>query len=172
MVQGDLVPWRPSPLRELQFGEWLRDALQRGMVAGRAHNPDVALLVTQVRAHGLALHGPAPGSLLPAVPAGDVRTAIHAMLPGLLAHLAGEALHALLTLARMWVTLGDGRIVSRDNAVAQLLPRLPPGHRAVFERARDAYLGRGPNDWSGWEARVQAAARWIAPRLGGGTGGT
>jgi len=32
VVRDEVVPWRYPPLRELQFGEWLREALQAGIV--------------------------------------------------------------------------------------------------------------------------------------------
>lgn len=56
---------------------------------------------------------------------------------------AGEARHALLTLARTLTTLEAGRIVAKDRAADHVLGLLPLKHRPTLTRARDAYLGRG-----------------------------
>ncbi len=65
---------------ELQFGEWLRDALLSGVVEPEpAENPDLAVLITMVRQTGRALIGPAATDLLDAVPRADL---VRAMLDG------------------------------------------------------------------------------------------
>ena len=165
VVHDAIVPWKPPAVRELQFGEWLRDALLAGETGTAELDPDLALLLTQARANGIAIRGPAPASLLPAIPAQDMRDAMYAMLPELARNLIGEEKHALLTLARMWVTLDRGDIVSKDVAAAIVAPQLPEAHRAALERARAVYLGDADDDWRGWETRVEACAHAIASTL-------
>lgn len=156
VVESDLRPWRHPARRELQFGEWLRADLEAGSVPPPVEDPDLALLLTQARAHGIALLGDAPMQLLPEVPPADIRAAMYAMRPEVARNLVGEEMHALLTLARMWVTLDGGEIVAKDVAAARVLAWLPETLRAPLERARDVYLGRCADDWHGWETRVQA----------------
>ncbi|UNK42432.1 aminoglycoside adenylyltransferase family protein [Luteimonas sp. S4-F44] len=158
VVERDIHPWRHPARRELQFGEWLRADLEAGIVAPPVEDPDLALLLTQARAHGLALLGDAPGRLLPTVPRSDVRAAILSMRSEVARNLVGEEVHALLTLARMWVTLESGEIVAKDVAADRVMTRLAEDRRAPLRRARDIYLGRCPNDWRGWAARVSACA--------------
>lgn len=165
VVHEAIMPWRHPAMRELQFGEWLRDALLAGETMAADTDPDLALLLTQARANGIAIRGPDPASLLPAIPAQDLRDAMYAMLPELARNLVGEEKHALLTLARMWVTLRTGDIVSKDAAVAIVAPHLPEAHRAALERARDVYLGDADDDWRGWDAHVEACARGIESTL-------
>ncbi|MCD9028995.1 DUF4111 domain-containing protein [Luteimonas sp. BDR2-5] len=162
VVLADMAPWRHPARRELQFGEWLRDGLQAGDVPHAVPDPDLALLLAQARAKGIALHGPAPAALLPEVPARDVRAAIVAMLPDVARNLAGEELHALLTLARMWVTLRSGDIVPKDAAATRVDAWLPEAHRPALAHARAIYLGQRPGDWTGWAPRVAACARFMA----------
>ncbi|MCD9032160.1 DUF4111 domain-containing protein [Luteimonas sp. Y-2-2-4F] len=162
VVLAAVSPWRHPAMRELQFGEWLRDALAAGRVPPAEPDPDLALLLTQARANGIALHGPAAATLLPEVPARDARDAIVAMLPGVAQHLDGEELHALLTLARMWITLRCGDIVPKDVAAARVDAWLPEAHRPALARARAIYLGDLANDWTGWSPHVAACARFMA----------
>ena len=162
IVLADVVPWRHPARRELQFGEWLRDTLEVGAVPPAEPDPDLALLLTQARSRGIALHGPAPAVLLPEVPARDVQAAIQTMLPEVARNLAGEARQALLTLARMWVTLRGGGIVSKDVAAARVDAWLPEAQRPALARARAIHLGQQPDDWRGWSAAVAACAACMA----------
>lgn len=166
VVHADIVPWRHPARRELQFGEWLRAEVSAGVIAGPVPDPDLALLLAQARASGITLLGPAPEALLPPVPARDIRAAIHAMRHDVARHLAGEETQALLTLARMWVTLASGDIVAKDAAVARVLPHLPPDCRAALEHARATYLGAHAQGWSGREREVAACAAALQAAIG------
>ncbi|MDR7192050.1 putative nucleotidyltransferase [Luteimonas terrae] len=131
VVEADIRPWRYPARRELQFGEWLRADIEAGFVASAVEDPDLALLLAQARAQGIPLHGDAPDVLLPEVPQADIRGAILAMRPEVARNLVGEELHALLTLARMWVA-GD----RRDRR--QGCRRRPCAGAAAGRRARTA----------------------------------
>ena len=67
VVRDEVVPWRNPPLRELQFGEWLREELQAGII-----DHDLAILLTQVRQHSVRLVGPLAPDLFDAVPQADL----------------------------------------------------------------------------------------------------
>lgn len=165
VVLSEISPWRHPAMRELQFGEWLRQELMEGVIGDRQSDPDLALLIRQARSQGVALHGPDPARLLPIVPDSDIRAAMLAMLPEVAGNLAGEEKHALLTLARMWVTLTTGAIVPKDAAVDRIAPELPPTHRSVLLQARDAYRGVVAEDWSRWQPQVAACADYLAQTL-------
>lgn len=158
IVEADIRPWRHPARRELQFGEWLRADIEAGIVSPPVDDPDLALLLAQARTHGIALHGDAPHALLPDVPRADIRAAILAMRPTVARNLVGEEVHALLTLARMWVTLATGEIVAKDVAADRVLSQLSTEHRPALQRARAVYLGELPDDWRGWDAPVGACA--------------
>jgi len=165
VVTSAILPWRHPAQRALQFGEWLRDELSSGTIAGPTCDPDLALLITHARRHGISLHGPEPADILPCVPTADLQAAIRALLPEVAANLVGEEKQALLTLARMWVTLRSGTLVSKDEAAARLAAHLPPEHRVAMNRARDVHRGELADDWSGWEAQVAACVRQVVEMM-------
>ena len=74
------------------------------------------------------------------VPHEDLRRAIVAGVPELLADLASDTRNVLLTLARVWTTLATGTVTSKDAAASWALDRLPDRHRPVLARARSLYL--------------------------------
>ncbi|WP_407352834.1 aminoglycoside adenylyltransferase family protein [Luteimonas sp. R10] len=162
IVLSDVTPWRHPARREFQFGEWLRAELQSDSMPPPQTDPDLALLLTQARAKGMSIKGPAPDALLPAVPAEDIRRAIATMLPEVAQNWLGEEKHALLTLARMWITLQTGDIVAKDAAASRVSAQLPAEHRPALERARDVYLGSTPDDWRAWQDRVASCVGHMA----------
>ncbi|GAA2260586.1 nucleotidyltransferase [Streptomyces ruber] len=145
VARDDVRPWRHPPRREFQYGEWLREEYERGTVPEPADDPDLAPVLTMTLRGGTALYGPPPAEVLDPVPAEDLRRAVLAGVPGLLAGLESDTRNVLLTLARVWTTLETGDIRSKDAAAAWALDRLPPGDRPVLAHARAAYLGHEPD---------------------------
>ena len=144
----DIRPWRYPPSRELQYGEWLRDEFEAGLIAGRTPDPDLATLLTMALAHGRALHGPEAAAIIDPVPADDLLQAIVEGVPGLLADLEGDEANVLLTLARIWLTLTTGEIRPKDSAAAWAIARLPEANRAALARARAIYVGDAADEWT------------------------
>ena len=179
VVHSDVVPWRYPPRLELQYGDWWRRAFEAGDTdPWAAEDPDLAILLTVVRASGRAMVGPPPAEVLDPVPPADVARAAVAGIPGLLDDLAPDTRNVLLTLARIWATLVTGSILPKDAAADWAVRRLDGAHREVIERARDAYrLGLR----EAWDDRMDAvtacAARLVAeidaanPALGSPTDG-
>ncbi|MFD5024663.1 aminoglycoside adenylyltransferase family protein [Streptomyces sp. NPDC058373] len=147
VVLGEVVPWRYPPRQEYQYGEWLRDAYERGEVPAQRTDPDLAPLISMVVADGRALAGPSPGEVLPQVPPADLARAVTAGVPELLAGLADDTRNVLLTLARVWVTLATGAIVPKDAAAEWALARMPEEHRGALAHAREVYLGEAEESW-------------------------
>lgn len=170
VVLPAIDPWQHPAMRELQFGEWLRPALLAGAVLRPEVDPDLALLIVQAREKGVALFGPPPESLLPEVPRDDVRSAILSLMPEVAKNLAGEEKHALLTLARMWVTLQTGEIVPKDVAASRIGSLLPATHRPTLERALAVYLGTADDDWREWQDRVAGCVRYMVDAMREWTG--
>jgi len=156
LVHGDIRPWRYPPPMDFQYGEWLRAEFDRGNVESeKPLNPDVAILVTAVLGASVALIGPPAAELLDPVPAADLRRALTDEIPSLLADLPTDTRNIVLTLARIWLTLGTGEIRSKDSAADWVLERLPPEHRPVLARARAIYLGDEPERWDDLGDRLQ-----------------
>ncbi len=105
-MRRDVVPWRYPPVMDFLYGEWHRLDYRAGMIPERAETPDVATLITMVRATGQPLAGPPAAGLLDPVPHADLRRAIVAGVPALLDDLLPDTRNVLLTLARVWRTAG------------------------------------------------------------------
>ncbi|MEV7284464.1 aminoglycoside adenylyltransferase family protein [Streptomyces sp. NPDC093252] len=143
VTRAAIDPWRYPPVCDFLYGEWLRKEYGRGYVPGPEPMPDLAPLLTMARAADTPLYGPSARTLLPVVPHADLRRAIVAGVPELLAELATDTRNVLLTLARIWTTLVTGDIRSKDAAAGWAAERLPARHRPVLEWARRGYLGEG-----------------------------
>ncbi|MFB6841596.1 aminoglycoside adenylyltransferase family protein [Streptomyces sp. NPDC056361] len=165
VVHADVRPWRYLPVCEYLYGEWLRDDFERGATPAPAPCPDLAPLLTMARAGDLSLHGPLPSVLFEPVPEADLRAAIVAGVPELLADLAGDTRNVLLTLARILTTLRTGRIRSKDGAAAWVLGELPEEHRPVLAAARDQYLAGEYGDWEELLPEARAHAAYIAEAI-------
>lgn len=153
-----LRPWRYPPRRELQFGEWLRTDLQAGRFEPPMADHDLAILVTKLRQHSLALLGPPAQELFAPVPAADFRRALADTVAQWNAppDWQGEERNILLALARTWFSARTGAITTKDAAAAWAAERLPAQHRALMESAALAYRS-GEDDAQAWPAEQVAA---------------
>ena len=159
VVQGEVRPWRYPPRCDLLYGEWLRDGYERGEpAAAEEHALDLAPLLTMVLQGNRPLFGPPPSALLDPIPPDDLRHAIVAGIPGLLADLAADTANVLLTLARIWTTLATGAVRAKDQAADWALERLPPEARPALTHARAIYVDGLPDDWPGEVEAIRAAA--------------
>jgi streptomycin 3"-adenylyltransferase len=164
VVQDGVRPWRYPPACEFLYGEWLREDFERGRTPVPGPNPDLAPVLTMVLLADAPLLGPGPAELLDPVPAADLRRAIVAGVPELMEELATDTRNVLLTLARVWSTLGTGDIRSKDAAAAWAAARLPAGHRPVLARARAVYLGEEDEGWGGLD--VRSCAEYLVRVIG------
>ncbi|OLT12304.1 nucleotidyltransferase [Actinomadura sp. CNU-125] len=164
VVETAVRPWRYPPVREFQYGEWLRDEYERGLVPAPEPSPDLAPLVTMVLMGNAPLFGPPPSRVFGAVPHADVVRAVVGSVPELLGELDGDARNVVLTLARVWATAATGEIMPKDAAAAWALPRLPAEHRPVLARARAVYLGEEDERWDDLRARLRPHAEFVRRR--------
>lgn len=150
--------------RDFQFGEWLRADISSGWVPQPTDDPDIVLLAAGALSRHRVLRGPALEDVLPAVPLSHLREAALRVLPGVIQNAAGDERNALLTMARILVTMRTARIESKDAAAAILLPSLPPPERGLMERARSGYLYGDDGDWTGDALRVRELPQRLAGR--------
>jgi hypothetical protein len=169
--QSQVRPWQPSPVVELVYGEWLRDAFARGEIPDVGPMPDLAPEVVLALRGNRALAGPPPAEVLDAVPPAALRRAVVAGVPQLLSDLAGDQRNVLLTLARIVATLETDEILPKDAAAELVAHRLPPGPtRDVLLIARQMYLD-GVNDeaagaaWADSKPTAQAAASQLVGEI-------
>ena len=152
---SEIDPWRYPPSIDFQFGEWLRAAFERDETPWTPRtSPDLATLLTVVVRDGYPLLGPRAAELIPAVPRSDLDRAMLDSIAPLLLDLEDDTTNVLLTLARIWSTLSDGTIRSKDAAADWALALLPTEHRPVLEHARAVYLGEAEERWDGHDGRI------------------
>ncbi|KPV00086.1 adenylyltransferase [Variovorax paradoxus] len=158
VVHDEVLPWRYPARRELQFGEWLRDALKAGIFDAPEIDRDLAILLTKARQHSVALIGPAAEALFDPVPASDFAQALHDTI-GIWNEPAdwdGDERNVVLALARIWFSAATGGIASKDAAAAWVIERLPDELRPLMARAREAYLGQAVDDLASRQGEVAA----------------
>ncbi|HTF94720.1 MAG TPA: AadA family aminoglycoside 3''-O-nucleotidyltransferase [Cellvibrio sp.] len=143
VVLSEVVPWHYPPKRELQFGEWLRNDILAGTYEPAVIDPDLTILITKVRQHGLALMGPSSEDLFATIPDVDMVRALTATLDlwHSSADWAGDERHVLLTLARIWYSAATGEIAPKSVAADWVMEYLPLKYRSVLQEAKQAYLG-------------------------------
>ena len=169
VVRGEVVPWRYPARRELQFGEWLREGIEAGAIEPPIADPDLAILLTKVRRHGVALVGPPATELFAPVPETDL---VRALLDTVAqwngeADWQGDERNVVFALARIWYTLYTGRIAAKDAAATWALQRLPEAHRPVLASARAAYLGEAADDLARQPREIAAFVRQVRSEIDG-----
>ncbi len=150
--------------RDFQYGEWLRADIVNGCIPQPTDDPDVVLLVAAALSRHLVLRGPALQDVLPAVPLAHVREAALRVMPGVIQNATGDERNALLTMARILVTVRTGTIVSKAAAAATIIPSLPQPDRGLVERARAGYLHGDDGDRTGDALRVREVLERLASR--------
>jgi streptomycin 3"-adenylyltransferase len=167
VVAPEVRPWRFPPRFDLQYGDWLRSAFERGEVEPwpTNENPDLAVLLTMALLADRPVLGPPPAEVLDPVPREDLVRAMVDGIDPLLEELDADTRNVVLTLARIWSTVATGEIRSKDAAAEWALPRLPEEHRAVLSRARTIYLGGQEEQWHDLAGRVRAHADHVAPEI-------
>jgi predicted nucleotidyltransferase len=168
LARPALTPWRYPPSIDFQYGDWMRAKLERGELPEWPHpDPDVAVLIETARRAAAPLFGAPVSAILEPVPRADlIRSMIDSipvLMPGIDA--GDDTRNGLLTLARIWTTLGTGDIRSKDEAASWALARLPDEHRAVLAHARAAYLGEGPEDWRELASRLRPHVDYVVDRI-------
>ncbi len=150
----DVFPWKYPPKYEFLYGEWLRKQFEQGIVPEPKTEPDLAILLAQLRSNSISLYGPKATELLAPVPMKDIRKAIEESLPVLITGRKGDERNVILTLARMWLTASTGEIGSKNRAAQWAIPQLSAAHARLLDNARKAYIGEYIDRWEGMDCEV------------------
>ena len=150
----EVVPWHFPPRFEYLYGEWLREQFEKGMIAQPTIDPDLAILLAQLRSKSVNLFGPKAEEVFEPVPMTDIRKAMKESLPGLIGSVKGDERNVILTLARMWFTASTGEFSSKDLAAEWAIAQLPEAQAALIDLARKAYLGEVEDEWEGKETKL------------------
>jgi streptomycin 3"-adenylyltransferase len=161
LVKDEISPWSHPAKKDLIFGEWLRSSLEGGSIPPASFDPDLTLILAQVRSSNVRLLGAAATDLIPEISDNDIRTAIRDSLPSLIGYTKGDERNVILTLARMLVTLETGKFFSKDQAVDEIIESIPPAYRETLLLAKTGYLGVKKDNWSELGDEVDAIVRYI-----------
>lgn len=151
IVEKTMVnPWQFPPYFDFQYGEWLRDSFEQGIVEPWTSNemPDLALIITQVLLKNQVLYGLKAEEVLASVPYRDFINAMLSDLDRLAEDLESDTRNVLLTLARIWSTLSTDQIRSKSAAAAWALKRLPEKFQPVMTRAKSICIGIENEHWN------------------------
>ncbi len=157
----DIVPWRYPPKNEFVYGEWLRNEFEKGYIPKPTYDPDLAIVLAQVRMNSVVLFGSDVSNILDPIPITDIRTAIKESLPELIEGIMGDERNVILTLSRMWQTVAIGKISPKDVAAEWAIPRLPEEFANLLDLARKAYLGEYVDRWEGLDSEVIALVNFM-----------
>lgn len=159
--QKDVFPWRFPPKHEFMYGEWLRVEFERGEIPEPTYDPDLAILLAQLRKNSINLYGSKATEVLEPIPMTDILKAIKESLPILTADIRGDERNVILTLARMWLTVSTGEISSKNLAAEWAIPQLPNEHAVLLDLARKAYLGEYVDKWEGIESEAAELVNYM-----------
>jgi streptomycin 3"-adenylyltransferase len=167
VAQAQVRPWRYPPSVDLQYGEWLRKAFERGdsQPLQATVSPDLTTLLTIVLLGGRPLFGPPPAALLDPVLMEDCVKAMVSDLDRLMDEFEGDTRNILLTLARIWQTVVTGVIARKDRAATWALERLPPECQPLLERSRAIYFGLQPDDWAALASEARTSADYMVTQI-------
>lgn len=162
---NDISPWKYPPKSEFVYGEWMREQFENNYVPEQKDDPDLTIVLNNVRLNSIAIIGPNAQQLLDPIPQRDIQLAIKESLPDLLNHIKGDERNVLLTLSRMWITASSGKIVSKDVAAKWATDQLPKSLKPLMITARMAYTGEIDDSWDGKEKEVALLIKHIKQKI-------
>lgn len=161
----NLRPWPAEPIREFQFGEWLRREYLRGYVPGPVVDFDLAPQVATLLAASVPLVGPPASELLEPVPADRLADAMRQTIPSLMNDIGDDTVNVLLTLARISYTIACGRIVTKDEAADWAILGLADEYKEPLAYAAARYLGHRAVEPEGFKENARRTAEELRGRI-------
>ncbi len=154
-------PWQYPPYFDFQYGEWLRESFEKGIVEPwLTHEmPDLALIVTQVLLKSQTLWGLEPEQLLVHVPYHDFINAMLDDVDRLAADLEDD------TYARIWSTLETNAIRSKPAAADWVTNHLPKVYQAVIKRAKSICIGLENEHWDDIKELIKPCADFMVNKI-------
>lgn len=168
LVQKKMInPWQYPPRFDFQYGDWLRETFEKGIIEPweTYEMPDLAVIVTQVLLKSETLWGLKPEQLLVQVPYHDFMKAMLYDVNRLTADLEHDTRNVLLTLARIWSTLETDTIRSKPAAANWVMNHLPERHQSVIKRAKSICMGIENEHWDDIKAFIRPCADFIVDKI-------
>ncbi len=160
-------PWQYPPHCDFQYGDWLRESLEKGVIEPwPTHEmPDLALLITQVLLKSQTLWGLEPQQLLAHVPYHDFMKAMLHDLNRLATDLEHDTRNVLLTYARIWSTLATNAIRSKPRAADWVMNHLPKAYQPVMQRAKSICIGVENEYWDDIKVLIKSCADFMLEKI-------
>jgi len=160
-------PWQYPPRFDFQYGEWLRESFEKGIIEPWQTDemPDLALIATQVLLKSQTLWGEKPEQLLAHVPYHDFMKAMLHDLNRLATDLKQDTRNVLLTYARIWSTLATNAIRSKPAAADWAMNHLPKKYQPVMKRAKSICIGIENEHWNDIETLIHPCADFMADKI-------
>lgn len=162
---NEITPWQYPPKSEFVYGEWMREQFENNYVPEQKTDPDLTIVLNNVRLSSIAIIGPNAQQLLDPIPQRDIQLAIKESLPDLLSNTKGDERNVLLTLSRMWITVSAGKVVSKDVAAKWATDQLPKSLKPLMITARKAYTGEINDSWDGKEKEVALLIKHMKQKI-------
>lgn len=160
-------PWEYPPHFDFQYGDWLRETFEKGIIEPwkNYEMPDLAVIVTQVLLRSDTLWGLKPGQLLVEVPYRDFMKAMLHDVNRLAADLEHDTRNVLLTFARIWSTLKTDTIRSKPAAADWAINHLPEKHQSVMQRAKSICMGIENEHWDDIKVLIKPCTDFIMGKI-------
>jgi predicted nucleotidyltransferase len=162
--QGSINPWQYPPRCDFQYGEWLRESAEKGIIEPW-ENPDLAVIITQILLKSETLWGSRPEEVLVQVPYADFMKAMFHDVNRLAADLENDTRNVLLTLARIWSTLETDSIRSKPAAADWVMNHLPHPYQPVIKRAKSICVGIESEHWDDIKVLVKPTADFMIQKI-------
>ncbi|MBP9777419.1 MAG: DUF4111 domain-containing protein [Alphaproteobacteria bacterium] len=160
-------PWQYPPHFDFQYGDWLRDTFEKGIIEPweNYEMPDLAVIITQVLLRSETLYGCKPSQLLVEVPYHDFMKAMLYDVNRLVADLEHDTRNVLLTFARIWSTLETDTIRAKPAAADWVINHLPERHQLVMKRAKSICIGREKEYWNDIKMLIKPCADYMVDKI-------
>ncbi len=167
VVKSEINPWNYPPSFDFQYGEWLRNKFENGIINPWPNKfmPDLAIIITQVLLASETLYGVSPPQSFESVPSHDFIFAIKDSLQHLQLDLFNDTRNVLLTYSRIWATLETSMIYSKSSAAMLIMNRLPEEYQCVLQRAISICNGEANEYWDDIALLVQSCADFMVAQI-------
>jgi streptomycin 3"-adenylyltransferase len=168
IIEKSMVnPWQYPPHFDFQYGEWLRQSFEQGIIELSPSNemPDLAIIITQILLKNQILWGAEAKELLLQIPYHDFIKAMTDDLERLVGDLEGDTRNVVLTLARIWCTIATSTIQSKPAAADWALEHLPANYQLVLKRANAICIGEEDEHWGDIQKLLKPSVDFIVNEI-------
>lgn len=160
-LKGNQYPF----FREFQYGEWLRDEFKKGYLSEKIADPDMTVLLAQLKQSSVAILGNEAESIIPNISKTQLNLAMQDSVQELIENLEGDERNVLLTLARILATTETGEFMPKDKAGAYLLPLLNKSQQETMNLAINGYLGKTNDNWGNRKASSIELLNFLSKKI-------